>query len=196
MHVAHKTTEWTNAVSFPVAPAKISPAAMASKDRGYADETILAQLPTLKKYALKLTRSAHLAEDLVQDCLARALSRRHLFHSGANIRPWLFTVMHNLHVSNCRQSGVRLAFAKSQMAISSEGREATQEHVADLGRVFRAINTLPKEQRDVVVLVAVQELSYQEAADALAIPIGTVMSRLARGRDKIRMLLRIDAGKA
>ena len=190
MHVAHKT-DWTNAISFPVAPVKFSPAAMAPKDRGYADETILEQLPTLKKYALKLTRSAHLAEDLVQDCLARALSRRHLFNSDANIRPWLFTVMHNLHVSNCRQSGVRLAFAKSQMAISSEGRAATQEHVADLGRVFRTINALPKEQRDVVVLVAIQELSYQEAAEALGIPIGTVMSRLARGRDKIRSLLKV-----
>jgi RNA polymerase sigma-70 factor (ECF subfamily) len=194
MHVAYKT-DWTNAVSFPVAPRQISSTAVADKARGYADETILEQLPTLKKYALKLTRSAHLAEDLVQDCLARALSRRHLFNSDANIRPWLFTVMHNLHVSNCRQSGVRLAFTRNQMAISSEGREATQEHVTDLGRVFRAINTLPKEQRDVVVLVTLQELSYQETAEALGIPIGTVMSRLARGRDKIRALLKIDSAK-
>jgi len=103
--------------------------------------------------------------------------------------------MHNLHVSSCRQSGVRLAFAKSQIAMSSEGREGAQEHVTDLGRVFRAVNTLPSEQRDVVVLVAIQELSYQEAAKALGIPIGTVMSRLARGRDKIRTLLKVDAGK-
>lgn len=156
---------------------------------GYADETIIEQLPTLKKYALRLTRSAHLAEDLVQDCLARALSRRHLFHSDANIRPWLFTVMHNLHVSNCRQAGVRMAFARNQVAIFSEGTEASQEHAADLKRVYRAINTLPREQRDVVVLVTIQELSYQEAARALNIPIGTIMSRLARGRDRIRSIL-------
>ena len=194
MHVAYKT-DWNNAVSFPVAPSKFSLPAAGDRNRGYADETIMAQLPVLKKYALKLTKSAHLAEDLVQDCLARALSRRHLFNSNANIRPWLFTVMHNLHVSSCRQSGVRLAFAKSQIAMSSEGREGAQEHVTDLGRVFRAVNTLPSEQRDVVVLVAIQELSYQEAAKALGIPIGTVMSRLARGREKIRTLLRVDAGK-
>src|SRR4029450_6025819 len=147
MHVAYKT-DWNNASALPAMPGGFSPGGTSpSIERGYADETIVAEVPTLKKYALRLTKSAHLAEDLVQDCLARALSRRHLFNSDANIRPWLFTVMHNLHVSNCRQSGVRLAFAKSQMAISSEGRAATQEHVADLGRVFRAINTLPKDQR-------------------------------------------------
>jgi len=75
------------------------------------------------------------------------------------------------------------------MAIYAEGREGSQEHSADLNRVFRAINTLPKEQRDVVVLVTIQDLSYQEAAKALNIPIGTVMSRLARGRDRIRTIL-------
>jgi len=189
MHVACKT-DWNCAPTLPAMPAHFSSAGgHRGNERGYADDTIIAQLPTLKRYAFRLTRSAHLAEDLVQDCLARALSRRHLFHSDANIRPWLFTVMHNLHVSNCRQAGVRMAFARNQMAISSEGREASQEHAADLKRVFRAINTLPKEQRDVVVLVTIQELSYQEAARALNIPIGTVMSRLARGRDSIRTIL-------
>ncbi len=191
MHVAYKT-DWNRAEALPALPGRFVPAA-ASKERGYADEMIIAQLPTLKKYALRLTKSAHLAEDLVQDCLARALSRRHLFHSDANIRPWLFTVMHNLHVSNCRQKGVRMAFTRSQMATACEGREAGQEHVADLNRVFRTVNTLPKEQRDVVVLVTIQESSYQEAAKALNIPIGTVMSRLARGRDKIRTILKVAA---
>ncbi len=193
MHVAYKT-DWNRGEALPAMPGRFTAAstAAARPERGYADETIIAQLPTLKRYALRLTKSAHLAEDLVQDCLARALSRRHLFHSHANIRPWLFTVMHNLHVSNCRQSGVRLAYVRSQTAMTYEGHEAGQEHVCDLTRVFRAINTLPEEQRDVVTLVAIQELSYQEAAKALNIPIGTVMSRLARGRDKIRALLRVE----
>ena len=169
------------------------PPAGASWDnaRGYADDIIVAQLPTLRKYARRLTRSAHLAEDLLQDCLARALSRRHLFHSDANIRPWLITVMHNLHVSNCRQSGVRMAFARNQKVIHSEGGEATQEHATDLNRVFRAIDTLPKQQRDVMVLVTIQELSHQEASKALNVPIGTVMSRLARGRQRIRTMLNV-----
>lgn len=82
-----------------------------------------------------------------------------------------------------------MAFARNQVAIFSEGTEASQEHAADLKRVYRAINTLPREQRDVVVLVTIQELSYQEAARALNIPIGTIMSRLARGRDRIRSIL-------
>jgi RNA polymerase sigma-70 factor (ECF subfamily) len=165
----------------------------AATQLGYADETIVAELPTLKKYALRLTRCAHLAEDLVQDCLARALSRRHLFNSNANIRPWLFTVMHNLHVSNGRQAAVRNSFARSQTTVAREAHEGCQEHVADLNKVYRAINLLPKEQRDVVVLVTIQELSYQEAAASLGVPIGTVMSRLARGREKIRTLLKFDS---
>jgi RNA polymerase sigma-70 factor, ECF subfamily len=186
MHVACETN-WKNASIPSTVTARVAPNAR----RGYADESIVAELPTLKKYALRLTRCAHLAEDLVQDCLARALSRRHLFNNDANIRPWLFTVMHNLHVSNCRQAKVRGTYAKSQTAVACEGREATQEHVSDLNRVYRAINGLPKEQRDVVVLVTLQEFSYQEAATSLGIPIGTVMSRLARGRDKIRSVLTV-----
>lgn len=176
MNIAYRT-DWKTAEAVPLPP------------RGYADQTIIAELPTLKKYALKLTRSAHLAEDLVQDCLTRALSRRHLFHSEASLRPWLFTVMHNLHVSHCRQAAVRTTFAMAQMAGASEGREAPQEHATDLNRVIRVLTLLPREQRDVVTLVALQELSYQEAADLLGIPVGTVMSRLARGRTKIRALL-------
>jgi RNA polymerase sigma-70 factor (ECF subfamily) len=186
MHVAYETP-WKNTPALPQIGRQFQTPEPVAR-RGYADATIVAELPTLKRYALKLTKCAHLAEDLVQDCLTRALSRRHLFHSEANIRPWLFTVMHNLHISNCRQTKVRGLFAKSQMATASEGREGVQEHIVDLGKVYRAINTLPKEQRDVVVLVTIQELSYHEAAQALNIPIGTVMSRLARGREKIRAL--------
>jgi RNA polymerase sigma factor (sigma-70 family) len=154
MHVAYETN-WTSASALPQIKRSFAPAAP-SGARGYADETIVAELATLKKYALRLTRCAHLAEDLVQDCLARALSRRHLFNNEANIRPWLFTVMHNLHVSNCRQATVRNIYTRGQMAVASEGREAGQEHVCDLNKVYRAINSLPKEQRDVVDLVTLQ----------------------------------------
>lgn len=180
-------TDWNNATPLP-AIRRLGPSPT-HPTRGYADASIIAELPTLKKYALRLTRCAHLAEDLVQDCLARALSRRHLFNSDANIRPWLFTVMHNLHVSNCRQTMVRSTFVKNQLAVASEARPAGQEHACDLNKVAGLIDRLPKEQREVVVLVALQELTYQEAASRLGIPIGTVMSRLARGREKIRALL-------
>jgi RNA polymerase sigma-70 factor (ECF subfamily) len=191
MHVAYET-DWNSANALPQIRRPFAPA-VPSGARGYADETIVAELPTLKRYALRLTKCAHLAEDLVQDCLARALSRRHLFNNDANIRPWLFTVMHNLHVSNCRQATVRSTYARGQMAVTSEGREGGQEHVCDLNKVYRAINSLPKEQRDVIVLVTLQELSYQETATMLGIPMGTVMSRLARGREKIRTLLKFES---
>jgi RNA polymerase sigma-70 factor (ECF subfamily) len=190
MQVAYET-DWKNANGLPALRRHIATPAP-SATRGYADETIVAELASLKKYALRLTKCAHLAEDLVQDCLARALSRRHLFNNDANIRPWLFTVMHNLHVSNCRQATVRSTFVKSQMAVSSEGRDGSQEHVTDLNKVHRIIGILPREQREVVTLVVLEELSYQEAATALGIPIGTVMSRLARGRDKIRAALKFE----
>lgn len=189
MNVAYRTN-WTNAETLPRAPGGLGPMNPPEPLRGYADQRIVAELPMLRKYALRLTRSVHLAEDLVQDCLARALSRRHLFNSDANLRPWLFTVMHNIHVSRCRQMVVRTAYVVAQMKVATEGRDATQEHVTDLNRVLRVLALLPREQRDVVTLVTLQELSYQEAADTLGIPVGTVMSRLARGRDKIRALLR------
>ncbi|MGE0240237.1 MAG: sigma factor, partial [Parvibaculaceae bacterium] len=87
MHVAYETN-WNSAATLPAMARPFGPAAP-SPQRGYADATIVAELPTLKRYALRLTKCAHLAEDLVQDCLARALSRRHLFNNDANIRPWL-----------------------------------------------------------------------------------------------------------
>lgn len=189
MNVAYRT-DWTNAETLPRAAGGLGPVTAPKPPRGYADQRIVAELPMLRKYALRLTRSAHLAEDLVQDCVARALSRRHLFNSDANLRPWLFTVMHNLHVSHCRQMAVRTTYAVAQMKIATEAREAAQEHVTDLNRVIRVVASLPREQREVVTLVTLQELSYQEAADMLGIPVGTVMSRLARGRDKIRSLLK------
>jgi RNA polymerase sigma-70 factor (ECF subfamily) len=174
------------------APPTASTSDAARSEPGSAEDAIVAQVPTLKRYALALTRSADLAEELVQDCVTRALSRRHLFRTGASIRPWLFTIMHNLHVNRRRQTFARSALMATHGA-PSEDIAPNQEQTAELAKVVRALNALPKEQQHVMLLVVVHELSYRETAAALRIPIGTVMSRLARGRERMREMLQIDA---
>ena len=148
---------------------------------------LVAELPHLTRYARALTRDADAAEELVQDCASRALSRLHLFQAGTNMRAWLFTVLHNLHRQNLRKMHRRPA--SSQMSEEIENRlaavdDATQRlAVRDLDR---AMAELPEEQRQVVLLIGLEDMSYQETATVLDIPVGTVMSRLARARERLR----------
>ncbi len=155
---------------------------------------IVALLPRLRRYARVLTGSAEAADDLVQDCVERALSRLHLWQEGTNLRAWLFTVMHNLHVNQVRQAKRRREEALDH---GPEGARVTpralveaprQDDVVELRTVATMLRQLPAEQREVLVLVCVEELSYREAAEVLAVPIGTVMSRLARARERLRTL--------
>ena len=148
---------------------------------------LVAELPHLLRYARALTRDTDAAEDLVQDCASRALSRLHLFEAGTNMRAWLFTVMHNLHRQNLRKVSRRPA--NDQMSEEIENRlasidDATQRlAVRDLDR---AMAELPEEQRQVVLLIGLEDMSYQDTATILDIPVGTVMSRLARARERLR----------
>ncbi|HZF35797.1 MAG TPA: sigma-70 family RNA polymerase sigma factor [Candidatus Angelobacter sp.] len=158
-------------------------------DSGCSDDAIAAQMPALRRYAMALTRSIDLAEELVQDCLMRALGRRHLFRDGMAVRPWLFTIMHNLHINNRRQALLRSVLTADRGDMPAEQVAPNQECVAELRKVVRALASLPQDQQRVLLLVVVWELSYREAASNLGIPIGTVMSRLARGRERLRELL-------
>jgi RNA polymerase sigma-70 factor (ECF subfamily) len=160
-----------------------------SGDSGCSDDAIAAQMPALQRYAMALTRSIDLAEELVQDCVMRALGRRHLFRDGMAVRPWLFTIMHNLHINNRRQALLRSELTADRGDLPTEQAAPNQEYVAELRKVVRALASLPQDQQRVLLLVVVRELSYREAADDLGIPIGTVMSRLARGRERMRELL-------
>ena len=149
---------------------------------------IVALIPRLRRYARALTGNADQADDLVQDCLERALGRLHLWRSGTNLRAWLFTIMHNLHVNNMRRRAIR-PDGEPLPDWDAGGRvRPVQDDVVELRSVVGALRQLPDEQREVLLLVALEELSYREAADALGIPIGTVMSRLARGRERLRQL--------
>jgi RNA polymerase sigma-70 factor (ECF subfamily) len=152
---------------------------------------LVAALPRLRRYARVLAGDLDRADDLVQDTLARAWEKRRLWQAGSNLRAWLFTIMHNVHVNQYRTRRRELT---EDSLDADDGPiagweipvRATQSDRVELAEVFLQIGRLPVEQREVLILAAVEELRYEEIAAALAIPIGTVMSRLSRARDKLR----------
>lgn len=146
---------------------------------------ILEQVPALRRYARALTGDRERADDLVQDTIARALSRLHLWRPAASIRPWLFTIMHNLFLNERRRSS-RTVPLIGEAALAGIDRADSRAVLDDLDR---ALGQLAEDQRAAILLVGVEELSYEQAARVLGIPIGTLMSRLSRGREQLRRLL-------
>lgn len=146
-----------------------------------------AAIPALRRYAWALLRNGPAADDLVQDCLVRALDRLPDWRGG-DVRPWLFAIMHNLHVSRWRRLR-RFPTVTVDAEAPAFRVEAGQTHHVELQAVLRALDALAAEQRDVLLLVTVEGLDYADAAHVLGIPVGTVMSRLSRGRDRLRRLL-------
>ncbi|TWB44209.1 sigma-70 family RNA polymerase sigma factor [Nitrospirillum pindoramense] len=157
---------------------------MAMKDMMLLVEPLI---PALRRYARALVKNHATADDLVQDCLERAVSRWHQRRADGDARTWLFTILHNLAVSHIRQNRRRGGHVALDAGIDEAmiARPATQEDALHHADVMRALHTLPEEQRSVLLLVSVEDLTYAEAARVLDIPIGTVMSRLARAREKL-----------
>lgn len=147
------------------------------------------QIPHLRRYARALMRDRDAAEDLLQDVLARAWSRLHLWRAGTNMRTWLFAIMHNLHANFVRTTSRRPVAVDLEPQLARLGEAPRQSEDLELAVLERALGDLPADQRAAVLLVGLEGLSYQEAADVLGIPIGTVMSRLHRGRERLRVLL-------
>ena len=151
-----------------------------------------AQIPPLRRYARALVRDASRADDLIQDTLARALAKQHLWQEGTNLRAWLFTLMHNLNVNLVRQS------MREGMTVDVEDVSATLVANTDptascqLRELEMAIARLPVEQREVVLLIGLEGIRYDEAAEILHVPIGTVRSRLSRARETLRLLFERD----
>jgi RNA polymerase sigma-70 factor (ECF subfamily) len=144
-------------------------------------------IPRLRRYARALTGERSAADDLVQDTLERAWNKLHLWRVGSDLRAWLFTIMHNVHVNQIRS---RMASATVPLDEAAEAPvRATQSDMLEVRDIDTALQQLSVDQRQVLLLVAVERMSYEEAARTLGIPIGTVMSRLARGRDRLRILL-------
>lgn len=161
--------------------------------KGEDDHPIVAQIPHLRRYARALIGDRAMAEDLVQDSLERAWSRFHLWREGSNLRTWLFSIMHNLHANLARNASRRPVTAHIDEDIALPTRP-TQEDQMEVAAIETALARLPEEQRQVILLVGLEEMSYQEAATALDIPVGTVMSRLHRGRERMRELMTATGG--
>jgi RNA polymerase sigma factor (sigma-70 family) len=143
-------------------------------------------IPALRRYARALVRNRATADDLVQDCLERAVRRWHQ-HRDGEVRPWLFAILHNLAVDRFRKVAVRGRHVAIDAASEDDfGTAATQEHRLMYQDVLNKLARLPEEQRAVLLLVAVEDLSYADAAKALNIPVGTVMSRLSRARERLQ----------
>ena len=147
---------------------------------------IVELIPRLRRYARALVSDRARADDLVQDTLERAWNKFHLWRPGSDLRAWLFTVMHNVHVNQVRAS-------RDHAVLDDEGPEmavaAVQGASLEIRDLERALALLSPEQREVLLLIALEDMSYAEVAAMLDSPIGTVMSRLSRAREKLRALM-------
>lgn len=152
------------------------------------EHPLVAEIPHLRRYARALMGDAGRADDLVQDCLARAYGRLHLWRRGSNLRTWLFTIMHNLHANAVRAEARRPRVVPFDTILDPPQR-ATQHDALELAAINAALAALPEDQRRVVLLIGLEDMSYRDAARVLGVPIGTVMSRLHRARERLRDLL-------
>jgi RNA polymerase sigma-70 factor (ECF subfamily) len=148
-----------------------------------------AEIPRLRRYARALTRDVTRADDLVQSCLTRAVAKQHLWQPGTDLRAWLFTILHNQHVNEVRRSvreGVNVAVEDMAPVLTVQSNAYAALQLRDLEA---AIARLPQEQRQVILLVGLEGMRYEEVALILDVPVGTVRSRLSRGRDQLRRMM-------
>ncbi|KAF1041649.1 MAG: ECF RNA polymerase sigma factor EcfG [Herbaspirillum frisingense] len=154
-----------------------------------ADEQLmLACLPRLRRYARALAGDRNAADDLVQDTLERGWQKLDSWQRGSDMRPWLFAIMHNLHADQRRKPVL------ATVELDEAEAEAMSAHVMPTDRglaldLEAALQLLPAEQREVLLLVVLEEMRYEDVAATLGIPAGTVMSRLSRARERLRLLM-------
>lgn len=149
-------------------------------------QPLIEHIPSLRRYARVLTGDAWAADDLVQDTLERACSKWRLWTVGSDLRAWLFTIMHNLFASQMRRTSPRATVSLEDVSNELRAVESGRDHGIDLQR---CLHQLPEEQRAVLLLVTLEDLSYAEVAKVLGIPAGTVMSRLSRARARLHQLM-------
>lgn len=147
---------------------------------------VLKHIPALRRYARALTNDTTRADDLVQDSLERALQRFHLFRDGTNLKAWLFTIMHNLHVNNVRKSCNEPNFVPCDNLDTSHLQTSDIENQNAMRDLKCALTKLPNDQKNILLLVGLEGFGYKEVSHMLDIPLGTVMSRLHRAREKLR----------
>lgn len=155
---------------------------------------IAAEIPRLRRYARALIGDAVAADDLVQDCLLRALANQAAWREGASPRKWLFRILHNLHIDEARRRSRRPAEVELDHAeaLSQPGQWQPPQAAFE---ITAALAVLPEDQRQALLLVTLEGFSYAETAQLLEVPVGTVMSRVSRGREKLRQILFTDDGR-
>jgi RNA polymerase sigma-70 factor (ECF subfamily) len=154
-------------------------------------QALTLQIPRLRRYAMALAGDAALADDLVQDCLERAWSRQHQWREGSDLRAWLFTILHSQfinHVRRRRRTADDIPLENGQEPSSPD----TPERAMTVRDIEAAVAELVPEQRAVFLLVSLEGMTYEETAAILDVPLGTVMSRLFRARERLRRILSGD----
>ncbi len=154
-------------------------------DRG---RDFIQHIPRLRRYARALTGDRARADDLVQDTLERALIKLHLWQPGSDLRAWLFTLMHNVYINQLRSQPAVMIAGLDEEAMQIAVRP-TQSDLLEVLDLQTMLLRLPEEQREVLLLVGLEQMTYEETAGVLGVPMGTVMSRLSRARERLRALL-------
>jgi len=154
-------------------------------------EQVLPYIPNLRRYARALVGDRDAADDLVQDTLERAVRKFHLWRPG-DLRAWLFSVMHNVFVNQLKARRI----SPAQEVDENLAGTANTAAVTDLRDLERGLAKLPAEQREVLLMVGLEDMSYAEVSRALGVPMGTVMSRLSRAREKLRRHLEGEPAQA
>jgi RNA polymerase sigma-70 factor (ECF subfamily) len=153
---------------------------------GLSKSDVRTHIASLRRYALVLTRDASDAEDLVQETLMKAISKADSLDPSRCLRPWLFRIMHNTYVSGLRRAQVRKA---AEPDLPDPISPEHQHRQLEVQQVLDRLEQLPETQRHPIILVALEDMSYAEAAQSLDVPLGTFMSRLGRGREALRKLV-------
>jgi RNA polymerase sigma-70 factor (ECF subfamily) len=159
-------------------------------------EQIVDQIPALRRYARTLVRTSDRADDLVQDTIERALSRASLYQADTNLRAWLFTILRNVSITQMRRDKLRHAHNDERMAMSPTSYQASQTETIALKETLQLLTKLSRGERQAVSLLAIQEVSYEDAGEILGKPVGTMKSRLSRGRGRLRAMVGETEGLA
>ncbi len=151
---------------------------------------LIVELPYLRRFARGLCGDVSLADDLVQDCVERALMKSHLYDPARPLRAWLYAVLRNIYVSNWRRNAKHNGMKDVEELQGFEGAvPPEQEQNFSVALISDALNTLPAQHREILILVSLEEMSYQQASEIIGVPIGTVMSRLSRARAHLQNIL-------
>lgn len=157
---------------------------------------IIELMPDLRRFARKLTRTADQADDLVQDTVERALMRETLYQQGTNLRAWLFTMMRNISITQARKATLRRTYATELMSLERPTVMPSQIDTVLLKSSLAYLAALTPGEREAVALLGIQDMSYEEAAAVTGLPVGTMKSRLSRGRSRLRELADLSGAGA